>query len=97
MTGISETLIKLRTEKGWTQHELADRLNVSRSLVSMWELGTRMPDYLTVEKIAGLFGVSVGDINPDRRFVYFSKEELETIEEDEKAAELFGSDVEGTE
>jgi transcriptional regulator with XRE-family HTH domain len=34
MTGVSETIIKLRTEKGWTQQELADRLIVSRSLIN---------------------------------------------------------------
>ncbi|MBR6934597.1 MAG: helix-turn-helix transcriptional regulator, partial [Clostridia bacterium] len=48
MAGVSETIVKLRTEKGWTQQELADRLIVSRSLVSMWELGIREPDLLSV-------------------------------------------------
>jgi transcriptional regulator with XRE-family HTH domain len=82
MTDISETIIRLRTEKGWTQQDLADRLFVSRSLVAMWELGTREPDVLTVERMAEFFEVNVGDVIPDRRFVYFSFEEYETIKEE---------------
>ena len=61
MAGASETIVKLRTEKGWSQQELADRLLVSRSLVSMWELGSRKPDRFSVERMADLFGVSAED------------------------------------
>ena len=56
MSKISEAIIRLRTEKGLTQQDLADQLLVSRSLVSMWELGERTPDILSVEKISELFG-----------------------------------------
>ncbi len=79
MAGVSETIVKLRTEKGWTQQELADRLVVSRSLVSMWELGIREPDLLSIERMAELFGVKTGAIVSDRSFVYFSQEELWSI------------------
>ena len=79
MTDLSEMIIELRTEKVWTQRELADRLIVSRSLVSMWELGIREPDLLSVEKMAELFGVKTGAIVSDRSFVYFSQEELWSI------------------
>jgi transcriptional regulator with XRE-family HTH domain len=84
MAGVSETIVKLRTEKGWTQQELADRLVVSRSLVSMWELGIREPDLLSVEKMAGLFGVKTGAIVSGRSFIYFSQEGLWSIEEEIK-------------
>ena len=79
MAGVSETIVKLRTEKGWTQQELAYRLIVSRSLVSMWELGIREPDLLSIERMAELFGVKTGAIVYDRSFVYFSQEELWSI------------------
>lgn len=79
MAGVSETIVKLRTEKGWTQQELADRLVVSRSLVSMWELRIREPDFLSIERMAELFGVKTGAIVSDRSFVYFSQEELWSI------------------
>ena len=34
-----ENLNRLRKEKGWSQEELGNRLNVSRQTVSKWELG----------------------------------------------------------
>ena len=82
MAGASETIVKLRTEKGWSQQELADRLLVSRSLVSMWELGSRKPDRFSVERMAALFGVSAEDIISDNSFAYYSREELESIEKE---------------
>ena len=34
-----EKLMKLRKEKGWSQEELAEKLNVTRQTISKWELG----------------------------------------------------------
>lgn len=45
-----------------TQNELAERLFVSRDLVSKWESGARRPDYTTVKSVADIFGVSPDDI-----------------------------------
>ena len=80
MSDISETIIRLRKRKGWTQQELADFLFVSRSLVAMWEQGTRKPDYLSVERMADLFEITVGELIPDEHYVYFSQDELSTFE-----------------
>ena len=49
---IGDRIAELRRRKSLTQQELADRLYVSRQLVSKWESGDRRPDYKTVEKIA---------------------------------------------
>lgn len=73
MAGVSETIVKLRTEKGWTQQELADRLIVPRSLVSMWELGIREPDLLSIERMAELFGVKTGAIVYDEVLFTFRR------------------------
>ena len=40
----AETLKKLRTEKGISQRELAERLYVARTSVNRWENGSRLPD-----------------------------------------------------
>ncbi len=53
-----EKLIKLRKQKGLSQEELADRLDVSRQAVYKWEAGTNMPDILKIEKMTRLFDVS---------------------------------------
>ena len=87
MSKISEAIIRLRTEKGLTQQDLADQLLVSRSLVSMWELGERTPDILSVEKMSELFGVDEREVLPDTRYVFASGENEETaaIEDEIKA------------
>ena len=50
---------ELRTARGWTQDELAERLGVSRSRVGMYETGRREPDFETLEAIADLFNVDM--------------------------------------
>jgi len=46
-----------RTAAGLTQQELADKLFVSRHLVSKWEQGLRRPDLKTAELIAEALNV----------------------------------------
>lgn len=74
MATTAEKLVALRTEKGLTQQELADRMFVSRSLVSLWELGTRMPGYSNVIMMSELFNVSAEEIVDDEKYAYSSGE-----------------------
>ena len=41
---ISEKILQLRKAKGFTQEELAEKLNVSRQSVSKWESGQSYPE-----------------------------------------------------
>ena len=50
---------QLRIEKGITQSELGRFIGVERSTICQYEKGTRMPDNLTLIKIADYFGVSI--------------------------------------
>lgn len=56
----AETLHKIRTDKGLSQQRLADLLFVDRSTVASWETGRRVPDAVTMRKIADSLGVDVG-------------------------------------
>jgi transcriptional regulator with XRE-family HTH domain len=47
----------LRTEKGLTQKEVAERLGVGKSIISMYEKGTRDPGRETLELICDFFNV----------------------------------------
>ena len=76
MPGTAELITALRTENGWTQEELAEMLFVSRSLVSLWELGVRIPDYPNVEKLAIIFKVKEADIISGEEYLYCSSSEL---------------------
>ena len=55
----AETLKKLRTEKGLTQRDLAERLYVTRSSVNRWENGSRLPDAAMIVKLSELFDVDI--------------------------------------
>lgn len=55
----SETLRKLRTEKGLSQQELADKMYVTRSTVVRWETGSRLPDAAMISRISEALSVDV--------------------------------------
>lgn len=54
----SQRLKQLREEKGITQQELAQTLNIGRASISNYELGTRTPDIEILSKLADYFGVT---------------------------------------
>ena len=55
---LSEKLIVLRKENGWSQEDFAEKLEVSRQAVSRWENGTALPDAQNILRISKLFRVS---------------------------------------
>lgn len=68
---IGKTIAELRKEKGWTQAELAQKLQVSDKAVSKWEKDTGAPSVEFFPVLAALFGVSIDyimtgkDIEPE--------------------------------
>ncbi|MBR2903153.1 MAG: helix-turn-helix transcriptional regulator [Clostridia bacterium] len=54
-----EILKALRTEKGLGQVQLAKELDVSKSVISLWELGGADPTLSNLKKIARFFNVSI--------------------------------------
>jgi len=55
-------LYELRKQKGFSQEELANRLNVSRQTVSKWEVGDSTPDMEKLVAISDLFGISLDEL-----------------------------------
>lgn len=55
---LDDKIMMLRKQKGWSQEELAFRLDVSRQAVSKWELGTCIPDLDKIIKMSELFEVT---------------------------------------
>jgi len=68
---LADKIIKLRKQNGWSQEELAEKLNVSRQSVSKWESAISIPDMDKVVKMSKLFGVSTD---------YLLKDDIEDIE-----------------
>ena len=57
-----ENLKTLRKNKGFTQEELAARLNVVRQTVSKWEKGQSVPDSEMLVRLAEIFEVPVSQL-----------------------------------
>ena len=55
----------LRAEKGWSQADLADRLEVSRQSVNAIETGKYDPSLPLAFKIARLFGLGIEQVFDD--------------------------------
>ena len=55
---IGQRIGKLRTDRGWTQSELANKLSVKRETVAQWEADAREIKASYIIKLATLFGVS---------------------------------------
>ena len=60
MSVFSDTLVRLRKQAGLSQQELADKLNVSRSRIGMYETAKREPDFEILTKIANIFNTTSG-------------------------------------
>lgn len=59
---ITNNILKIRTEKGLTQAQLAEMLNVQQSMISMIENEERNPSVDVLLKLAAALGVTVDEL-----------------------------------
>ena len=65
---LADKIIELRKKNGWSQEELAEKLDVSRQAVSKWESAQSVPDMNRILSLSNVFSVSTD---------YLLKDELE--------------------
>lgn len=86
----ADKLIRLRKQKGWSQEELADKLDVTRQAVSRWEGAQTYPDLPKIIQIGDVFGVSLDYLLKDEA----QEEESASVgKERETAEKLSDEDV----
>ena len=69
---LADKIIDERKKNGWSQEELAEKLNVSRQSVSKWESTQSVPDLQRILEMSRVFGVSTDyllkdEIEPENR------------------------------
>ncbi len=62
LMGFGERLSKFRKEKGYTQKDLADKLNVSQQVISNIERNASNPDIIFLKDLADLYLVSIDEL-----------------------------------
>lgn len=86
---IGKTIAELRKEKGWTQVELAEKLQVSDKAVSKWEKDDAYPSIEFFPALSELFGVTIDylmtgkivdvitldDMDDGKRLIYLIKKD----------------------
>lgn len=73
----SKNLIELRKQKGLTQQQLADSLNISTAAVCKWEKGKNLPDLPMLMLISEFFHTSIDKLVFNRK--QLSDEEIDKI------------------
>ena len=68
---LADKIITLRKKNGWSQEELAEKLNVTRQSVSKWEGAQSVPDLNKILLMSRIFEVSTD---------YLLKDELEQMD-----------------
>lgn len=84
---LGERLTKLRKQKKLTQQQVADKVLISRATYAQYEINRRVPEYLTLEKLADFFGESI-DFLVGREMKGVDPKEADTDKEKSYYAEL---------
>ena len=72
---INERLYNLRKEKGLSQEQLANELNVSRQTVSKWETGESTPDFDKIIPLCEFYGITSDELLSGKKDIVEAKKE----------------------
>jgi Response regulators consisting of a CheY-like receiver domain and a winged-helix DNA-binding domain len=86
---------KIREEKGFSQEELAKKLNLAQSTIGMWESGKRTPKLDELNRLARVLNITVNRLigQAKERKVELVKNEI--FVDGEKVSDLDATDVDG--
>lgn len=59
---IGSLILKLRKEKGLTQRQLANQMNISDKAISKWERGLGCPDISLLNQLSSIFNINIEKI-----------------------------------
>lgn len=56
---LKDNLVMLRMLNGYSQEQVAERIEISRQAYAKWESGATVPDVEKASRLAGLYGVTI--------------------------------------
>ena len=79
---VGEKIKEARKKKGYSQKELAEKLNCGYQNISQWETGKRKPKYENLVKIANALDCNIKDLipHPPAKGVYIFKKDSQAWE-----------------
>lgn len=82
----AEKLVSLRKEKGLSQLQLAEEINVSRQAISRWEVGLAVPSREKLRALSELYNVSVDYLLVDYLLSDKTAEDMQKVSKPEDEA-----------
>lgn len=82
---LGETIYKLRTEKGLSQGNLADMLEVSRQSISKWENNSAVPELDKLMKLSEIFNITLDELVKGEKIVVPKTEPVSKISQTQKS------------
>ena len=64
---LKDNLIMLRNLRGFSQEEIAGRINISRQAYAKWESGATVPDIEKCSLLAEVYGVTIDSLIKDQK------------------------------
>ena len=100
MSEFKDVLKYLRQRETWSQAELAKKLGVAKSTLSMYEVGKRQPDFETLEAISDLFNVDMNFLlgkqkSENQNRVLTSKDERDIAKDLERIMQKLSNEEDG--
>ncbi len=59
---LKENLIMLRRINGYSQEEIAEKINISRQAYAKWESGATVPDIVKCSLLASVYGITLDSL-----------------------------------
>lgn len=59
MIDVLERVTYYRTQKGWSEYQLAEKSGLTQSTISSWYRKNMIPSILSLEKICNAFGITL--------------------------------------
>lgn len=99
MATFSERLRELRTQFGYSQQDLADKMDATKQMISQYERGVRKPDLDTLTALCDIFNVSSDYLmgKSDVTVRLLTTEDLKRLNTPEKGSSTIAAHFDGDE